>query len=290
MSRFNQVFDALPSNPALTVVAAKGQREDRALDAFVREWLETLQKLRGLAVEFAKLKKRPHWVDIAAHPVVHFDQFLHAYYYDFVRERDIEADDERSNATRVESFFEQHKANPSAALQEGADWWAGLREAPYGEDEFIRELAPEMARLFAPESIRAWTQQTFRDALRNVNAFRMVARQLRNSVVRLPEGTERNLEERITLLANHIWDNSRTRAGKGPKEVFEFVIWGTTPRDMEQRLWLATRGDWSLPFVKKSTLGEAIGWARPSDYPPRNDRTNKALRALGHDVSLFHNG
>jgi hypothetical protein len=59
---------------------------------------------------------------------------------------------------------------------------------------------------------------------------------------------------------------------------------------MEQRLWLATHGEWALPYIKKSTLGEAVGWARPDDYPPRNNRTNKALRALGHDVKLFYKG
>ncbi len=45
--------------------------------------------------------------------------------------------------------------------------------------------------------------------------------------------------------------------------------------------------DFQLRHFGQSSLGEAVGWARPDDYPPRNNRTNKALRALGHDVKLF---
>jgi hypothetical protein len=59
---------------------------------------------------------------------------------------------------------------------------------------------------------------------------------------------------------------------------------------MEQRLWLGISSDeYRLPHFGQSTLGEAVGWARPDDYPPRNNRTNKALRSLGHDVKLFSN-
>jgi hypothetical protein len=29
-----------------------------------------------------------------------------------------------------------------------------------------------------------------------------------------------------------------------------------------------------------------VGWARPEDTPPRNGRTNKALRALGYPVRV----
>lgn len=295
-SRFDTLFGDLPGNPALTVVPAKGHRENKALKNFVREWMETLEKLRGLAVEFAKLGKRPKWVDAHAHPVVHFDQFLHAYYYSFVRGGDTDEDDEDdeevddSTSAKIESFFDGHRANPAAALREGATWWAGLDIAPNGEDVFIRASAPEMIRLFSRESIRNWTKESFREALRNVNAFRMRARQTKNSVVQLPEGSKRNHDERITLLANHVWENARTSNGRSPKEVFEFLIWGDTPQDMAQRLWLATHGEWALPYVKKSTLGEAVGWARPDEYPPRNNRTNKALRALGHNVKLFYKG
>jgi len=41
---------------------------------------------------------------------------------------------------------------------------------------------------------------------------------------------------------------------------------------------------WRLRWVQFSTWGEVVGWARPDEYPPRNDRTLKGLRALGYPV------
>ncbi len=35
-----------------------------------------------------------------------------------------------------------------------------------------------------------------------------------------------------------------------------------------------------------SSIAEVVGWARPEDTPPRNGRTNKALRALGYPVKV----
>ncbi len=69
--------------------------------------------------------------------------------------------------------------------------------------------------------------------------------------------------------------------------MFQFLLWARNPVDVEDRLWQATNGEWAIKFLGKSILGEAIGWAQPDRYPPRNNRTNKALRALGHDVALF---
>ena len=72
------------------------------------------------------------------------------------------------------------------------------------------------------------------------------------------------------------------------RDVLQFVLYGTDPGDMELRLWdgISNR-EWRIPHFGKSILGETVGWARPDDYPPRNNRTNKALRALGFDVTLF---
>jgi hypothetical protein len=67
-----------------------------------------------------------------------------------------------------------------------------------------------------------------------------------------------------------------------------FVLYGTTPAEAEHRLWLATRTKaWRLPKLGRSTLGELLGWARPDEFPPRNNRSNMALRAMGFDVDIF---
>lgn len=87
-ARFGQLFGHLPDNPGLTVKPAKGVKENKSLRRFTTEWMQTLQLMRGMANDFAALGLRPKWVDADAHPAVHFDQFLHAYYYDYVRAGD----------------------------------------------------------------------------------------------------------------------------------------------------------------------------------------------------------
>jgi len=104
----------------------------------------------------------------------------------------------------------------------------------------------------------------------------------------LPPEHHESLVEKSRRLANWLWDRRSTR-GRGVRELLEFLIWGGDPPEMERRLWLVTHDEeWKLPNLGPSSLGEAVGWARPDNYPPRNNRTNKALRALGHNVKLFY--
>jgi len=43
---------------------------------------------------------------------------------------------------------------------------------------------------------------------------------------------------------------------------------------------------YQLEDVGISTYGELVGWARPDEYPPRNQRTNKAIKALGREIKV----
>jgi hypothetical protein len=257
---------------------------DRRRDTFLKEWRKTLELMRGLRGEFESLNLRPSWVPNDADGATHFDQFLHAYYYmQVIGDRD---DDARS-AEKVERFHDRNKNRVAEALHDAATWWAGLTKPPMGEDEFIVTHAPRIRAAFSPEGIEALTQDTLPDALRYVNAFRMHARQVKNSELGLAKDYKTNIEERVDLLAKWLWNQS-TDTGHTIRDVLRFVLWGTLPSDMEHRLWMAIDSEeWSFPHFGRSCLGELIGWARPDLYPPRNNRTNKALRSLGHDVELF---
>ena len=186
--------------------------------------------------------------------------------------------------------FAKNKANPAEALRQAARWWEGLPKDLFGEEAFIREIAPGMQQQLSREALRSMNLSAFQDAFRHVNAFRMHARQVKNSEFGLPQGYHETNDARANRLCEWLW-NQRTPTGKTVRDVIEFVLWGASPSDMEQRLWLGVWDDnYRLPHFGKSSLGEAVGWSRPDDYPPRNNRTNKALRALGHDVKLFGNG
>jgi hypothetical protein len=250
--------------------------------------MQTLQLMRGLSKEFSVLRLRPKWVDPNAHPAVHFDQFLHAYYYDYVRAVvRANEDDDVSGLEKVNAFFNKHRSNPAEALKEAAHWWAALPTERYGEEVFIRETAPEMQKRLSRDAVKSMDLNSFTEAIRYVNAFRMHARQVKNADIGLPPDHHETIDRRVDRLCEWLW-NQRSPKGTTVRDALEFVIWGSHPPDMEHRLWLAVwGGDYRLPHFGQSTLGEAVGWARPDEYPPRNNRTNKALRSLGHDVKLF---
>jgi hypothetical protein len=141
---------------------------------------------------------------------------------------------------------------------------------------------------FAPDTLASWTFEDFQKAFFEVNAFKMHARQVRNKVFGLPQDHHESMPARSNRLAQWIWEQPRQSGQQHVRDLLQFLIWGTIPSNMAERLWLVTTDDkWRHEHLGPSSLGEAVGWARPDMYPPRNNRTNKALRCLGNDVRLF---
>jgi hypothetical protein len=70
-------------------------------------------------------------------------------------------------------------------------------------------------------------------------------------------------------------------------EVLQHVLYDGTDEAAPTRLWDATmESAWRIDHVGISALGELIGWALPDKFPPRNNRTSKALRSLGYSVTV----
>lgn len=283
--QFDLATGVFKSNPGLKVHVSKTQ--STAYVQFTSEWGETLELLRGLRKEFQKLDVRPSWVSPTANATTHFDQFLHAYYYAKVRAE--RTDDETAKSIGlVEKAFERHQHDKSSALEEAAEWWASLPVAPYGEDQFIATIAPRVRASLAQHRLKAWGLQDFQDTFYDVHAFKTHARQIRNSKLGLKNDHKEDVRTRSDRVAKWLWEHQRDPSQHNVRELLEFLIWGSAPSDMVERLWIVTRDEpWRYDHFGPSALGEAIGWARPDDYPPRNNRTNKALRSLGHDVRLF---
>jgi hypothetical protein len=163
-----------------------------------------------------------------------------------------------------------------------------LAEAPYGEDKFIRDTAKFMRTSFSKENLERWVLADFQQTFFEVHAFKTHARQVRNSFFDLPQGYKESAKERSDRLAEWLWTAKREPGQKSIVELLLFLIWGTNPSNAVERLWMVTKNDeWRFDHLGTSSLGEALGWARPDLYPPRNNRTNKALRSLGHEVRLF---
>lgn len=285
MAQFQEATKDIAEHAGLTSYGPPTQTT--AFTQFTTEWNQTLQLLRGLSKDFALLNKRPRWVASTADPTVHFDQFLHAYYY--VRIRDERDDQENVKSVElVNRAYERNRADPASALRDGAAWWASLPEAPYGEEAFIDTVSPWMRSRLALPVLHTWQLQDFQEVFGKVHAFATHARQMRNATLGLPPGYRETAAERSDRVAKWLWDKPRDPSQKHVRELLEFLIWGATPANMVERLWTVTTDErWRYDHLGPSTLGEAVGWARPDLFPPRNNRTNKALRSLGHDVRLF---
>jgi hypothetical protein len=285
--QFDLATKDIPTHAGLTTYGPHVR--NNAFTKFSTEWSNTLQLLRGLSGDFHRLNRRPVWVAADADPTVHFDQFLHAYYYVRVREEKEEFETAKS-VELVNHVHSRNKLDKAKALREAVDWWSSLETAPYGEDKFISTIAPGMRERFAPEVLARWTLQDFQEVFFDVHAFRMHARQVRNVTLGLPKNHNETVQARSNRVAKWLWEQPRSESQKHIRELLQFVIWGPSPDNIAERLWLAVTDDkWRYDHFGQSTLGEAIGWARPDAYPPRNNRTNKALKALGHDVRMFSN-
>jgi len=239
------------------------------------------------SIQLVRLGGGRSWVPPNAEPAVHFDQFLHAYYYVKVRDAGVDGDTAKS-VELVNRAYLENQGNTGCALAEAAAWWADLPEAPYGEDTFISKTAPWIQKRFALDQLRNWRLEDFQQVFYEVHAFKTHARQMRNSILGLPRGHSETELERSNRVAKWLWEMKREETQRHIKDLLEFLIWGDAVPNVAERLWRVTTDPlWRYDHFGPSSLGEALGWARPDLFPPRNNRTNKALRSLGHDVTLF---
>jgi hypothetical protein len=204
---------------------------------------------------------------------VQADQFIHAYYYKFIQGN--------RGGRFVDAAFERNHLNREKALEEALKWW---KQADFDHEQERRTLitwAPLLKDSFSRERLRGLSKNEFSEAMSMVHAVLDYGRKRKNTELGLPE-SQQDADTKVRIHAEQLWEQ-RTEDGKSPLEVLEYVIWG--PGEVEQRIWRAARYEaWRLRWMQFSTYGEIVGWARPNDFPPRNERTLKGLRGLGYSV------
>jgi hypothetical protein len=89
---------------------------------------------------------------------------------------------------------------------------------------------------------------------------------------------------RCRLLARYLLGH-HTKNGRGVRDVLRYVIWGDKETsEVGLRIWhTISDPNWHLRNLGPNMLGEMVGYARPDDFPPRNARASKVLRALGFE-------
>ncbi len=256
---------------------SKSSAANREHTEFLREWHSTLTILRNLSSKLQGAENRPAWVGEDIPAGAHVDQLLHAHYYHRVIE---------GNRSMYEAHYADTKGDPAAAELEAIRWWRGLRAAPSNEDRMLNEWAPFLRNELSESRIRSLNEEDLFQVFSRVHAISDHARRIANKDVGLPGGVNYTIPQKTRALAKFAW-NARSDKGRTVIDLLEHVLYGGHVDKVPDRIWEGLKDPtWRIDHIGKSALGELVGWALPDNFPPRNSRTSKALRSLGHDIQV----
>ena len=266
----------IPRNNGLAWVDS-GKPEQKHLTQFIKEWESTLQLMRDLGARVSRDENRPSWLSADVPAGAQADQFLHAYYYQRVRE---------GSAHPYDQYFEANKNRPEQALQEIVAWWKSGAYDHDHEENTVYAWAPALRALLAKDKLLTLTEPDFVRLVSMVHAMRDHASKQQNTWLGLP-ATQQPHDLKVEAFAKRLFV-IRSTDGKSAVETINYVLYGGATSDLAKRLWAGTRSaTWRIPHMGLSSLGEIAGWAMPDVFPPRNMRSSKALRALGNNVSIY---
>jgi len=251
--------------------------KDRRRAAFLKEWNATLQILRDIAKRVTAY--RPAWIAESAPAGAQADQFLHAFYYNRVA---------KGRSAGFQELYLKNRARTEAALTDALEWWKMLPGPPSGEKEMLEIRLPRLQQLLREDRVRSLTSNEFSDVCLLVHAIYNHGRQVNFTSLGLPEPQEAvPARERVKTFSSWLYQQ-RSPNGKRAVDAIYHVLYGGIADEILQRIFESTiNAQNAVPRLGVSSLGEIVGWVRPDFSPPRNNRTNKALRALGYDAKVY---
>jgi len=253
---------------------------NKKLHTFRAEWEGTLQHLRNLQAIVAAPENRPEWMPPDAPAAIQVDQFLHSVYYNRVRQ---------GAAIPYEDWFKRNHLRSKAVVDEFVQWWRESKQPEQeGELVILTKWVATHRRLLTHKKLGALTESEFVEAARCIHAINDHAKRRRSSELGEIEHDDDTdvLEERRNRHCQALYYETNAM-GWTPPKLLEHLIWGGPWHETADRLYRCVRDpDYKIPRLGLSALGEFVGWGLPEHFPPRNDRTNKALRALGYNVHV----
>jgi len=162
-----------------------------------------------------------------------------------------------------------------------------LPEPPSNEDRMLFEWAPFLRHELSPERILDLSEQDFEAVCQRVWSIQDHARRVSNATFNLPGNRAYKMAEKTKALADYLFTR-HSQNGSSVLQVIHHVLYGGIDEAMPLRLWDATADEaWRIEHLGVGALGELVGWALPNKFPPRNNRTSKALYSLGFPVTLY---
>jgi hypothetical protein len=272
-------FDAhriLPKTKSLISVDRKPSLE-RNREEFLKEWNSTLETLRMIASRVVDY--RPRWVEPKAPTGTQADLFLHAYYYERVRD---------GNRHPFREFYEQNHRDPEKALVTAMEWWASLSAAPGMEAEMLYSRLPLLQNKLREHKVLLLSTDEFEQVVISVHAMSDHAMRVKWSSFGLAESLPKmNWTERAHYFASWLYQQLAPD-GSNVLAIMNYVLYGGLIEKAPERIFEVCHNHFrKIPHLGVNSLGEILGWVHPTYYPPRNGRTSKALVALGFKVGVF---
>ena len=252
-------------------------RRDQRRQAFLKEWTATLKDLRDIASRITAY--RPSWIAKPAPAGAQADQFLHAFYYNRVG---------RGRSEGFQKLYLKNSNRRESALIEALEWWHALPGPPSREDEMLEVRLPRLQQLLRQDRVLLLTSDQFSEVCLFVHAIYNHGRQTSFRSLGLSEPEEPvPAKERVKAFASWLYEQ-KSLSGRRAIDAIYDVLYGGPQAEIPNRIFEAAFDDHNaVPRLGVSSLGEIVGWILPDFSPPRNNRTNKALRALGYDVKVY---
>ncbi|ABI73841.1 phospholipase D-like domain-containing protein [Shewanella frigidimarina] len=255
---------------------AKKSSIDKKKEKFKKEWQSTITIIDNIASQINDY--RPKWVSADIPAYWHVDQFLHAYYYNQVRQN--------NNTYPYEEFYSKHERDPNSALMRALSWWQSLTKAPSNEDDTFHYSAPKLMELLAKNKLLSLSVDDIEEMCRCTHATKDHLIKMSTATLGRSDVITLSREERLPLFASWLM-NQRNKKGQDIRQILFDILYKEKPKNIWERIFLASMTDevW-IPHYGINSIAEVVGWAQPETTPPRNGRTNKALRALGYPVKI----
>ncbi|MCX2758972.1 phospholipase D-like domain-containing protein [Vibrio sp. Sgm 22] len=248
---------------------------DKRKESFGREWSAAIEYMRYIESHINDF--RPNWIDIETPTFWQVDQFLHAYYYNQVRE---------GSSYPFEQMHYCYKANPQARLMEMLRWWQALKTPPSDENINLEVNAVLIRQSLARSKIRSLDKHDLGGVLSATHATRNHYSKLSPSALGSTNNKSLTMAERLPLFTEKM-SNMTNKKGQSIPELLYYVLYSGKPENLWERIYeAATNPELKIEHYGIYSIAEVAGWAMPEHTPPRNGRTNKALRALGYPVQV----
>lgn len=250
--------------------------KDKRKESFYNEWESTLSIIKNISNQINDY--RPAWISEDTPEFWQTDQFLHAYYYKQVHQQD--------NTYPFEDYHLTNSKNPQAALMSMLSWWKSQSVPPSNEDIHLGIYAPYIREHLSKNNICSLAEDKLYQIFAYTHATMDHVIKMSAETFGYSAKTSLNKEERAVLFTKWIMGQTNQK-GMTIAELLNYVLYGGKPSLMWERIYLAGKDEeYKFQHYGINSIAEVVGWARPEDTPPRNGRTNKALRALGYPVRV----